>query len=62
MLGVFMETESGIRKFGGSLYLLIPSHMINWFGIEDGDSMIIEDKDIGKGRFIAAWKKKKENN
>jgi antitoxin component of MazEF toxin-antitoxin module len=55
-----METESVIRKFGGSLYLLIPSHMLSWLDIEDGDAMVIADKDKGKGRFIAAWKDAKK--
>ena len=52
-----MESSSNIRKFGGSLYLLIPAHVVEWLELTDGDDMAIEDKVKSKGKFIAAWKK-----
>jgi len=55
-----METKSNIRKFGNSLYLLIPMPVSEWLALKDGDDMVIEDKEKTKGKFFAAWKEEKK--
>ena len=54
-----MKQPTSVRIIGGSTYLLIPPHFVEHCKFEEGgDTAIIEDKNKGKGNFLAAWSKK----
>ena len=52
-----MITHTNTRKQGGSLYVRIPPHLIEYLDLEDNMDICIQDDKGKHGKFISLWNK-----
>jgi antitoxin component of MazEF toxin-antitoxin module len=44
------------RTMGNSIYVTIPTELLEYLDIKEGDELALHGEEKSKGRFIALWK------
>lgn len=59
-----IDFTGGIRKIGGSYYLLLRPKLIDYLDVEEDDEMKIQPEQSDHGKYISAWStdQQKQNN
>ena len=53
-----MQYEKKIIEIGGSQGHILPLDLLKYLDLKIGDTIIIQDEDGKKGKFVSFWKKK----
>jgi len=52
-----MLFEKKILEIGGTLYIPLPQDLAKYLSMEQGSEVILQDKEEGKKKILAVWKK-----
>jgi antitoxin component of MazEF toxin-antitoxin module len=52
-----MISETNTKKFGGTIYLRIPPHMVEYLTLKEEDLILIQDDNGKHGKFVSFWRK-----
>lgn len=52
-----MKMIQKLRSVGGSRFIILPKHFLDFLGVLDDEEVVIEDNEKSKGKFLAIWKK-----
>jgi len=51
-----MIFKTNVKKYGGTNYIRVPPHLVQYLNFEDGDELNIQDDKGKHGKFISVWK------
>ena len=55
-----MQWKKKIIRIGNSKGIYIPSELLEYLGIDEGDELILQD-DVGKhGKFVSFWSEERQ--
>ena len=61
MLGEkIMQQETKVRKVNESYHVTIPINLARWLGLNEGDTLVVQDEEGKHGKYFSTWKKKDE--
>jgi len=55
-----MITNTNAKKFGGTVYVRIPPHLVQYLSLEDNIEIEIPNDNGKHGKFISFWTKEKK--
>lgn len=56
-----MESETNAKKFGGTVYVRIPPHLVQYLKLDDNTELTVQDDNGKHGKFISFWRKDQED-
>ena len=54
-----MQIEKNVQVNNGVFMLSIPIDMARWLELKENDTLILQDEEGSKGRYLSIWKKGK---
>jgi len=53
-----MQFERTMKDIGGSTMVIIPADLCKYLDLKAEDTVVIQDDEGKKGKFVSLWKKK----